>query len=336
MIHFAVACADSSNHRDRWKISWQHSFACSDRVKVKRSPYLLIRLLFSILLGRRPNCNSVGIIVFSKDRPLQLHSLLESILRHVSGNFSVTVLYQTSNSEFDEGYSTLRTMSWPLNINFVKESNFRDDLISQLSQLRTEAVMFLVDDIVFIRSFHVDWLQNIDLRKVVPSIRLDDRVSYSQPSSTECVVPKIRRTSVNPWLSFRWTEGSLYWAMPLSVDGNIFARRDILSLTRYTSYSAPNSLEKAFGPYRLLFKYRSGYCLPHRAILNLAFNRVQAENEDFPCGDVSSDELLDRWRARETLDTDAMKNAEGNACHVIANPCFRTIVPSHERCDNES
>ena len=46
----------------------------------------------------------ISAIILSKDRPSQLHLLLESIQRNTSNLFDVTVIYEGSNDRFLEGY----------------------------------------------------------------------------------------------------------------------------------------------------------------------------------------------------------------------------------------
>ena len=179
-----------------------------------------------------------------------------------------------------------------------------------------------MDDIIFIRDFDTHWIKDLDLQCTVPSIRLDDRVTFSQPSGQNCPPPSMKASPDSPWLEYSWTDAIGPWAMPLSVDGNVFDRREILVLLEGIAFKAPNSLEKALGPYRFWFKRRRGYCLPQRGIINLALNRVQQENEDFPCGECNAHEMLLRWQSGQRLDWLTMAEAEDHSTHVVANPVY--------------
>ncbi len=63
--------------------------------------------------------NSVFGIVFSKDRPIQLHALLESYTHYTANPAQLVVLYNVSDNNYEKGYEELQKL-WP-QIQFVKE-----------------------------------------------------------------------------------------------------------------------------------------------------------------------------------------------------------------------
>jgi hypothetical protein len=77
---------------------------------------------------------NINAIIFSKDRASQLHLLLNSIHKNASYIFNLNVLYTFSNQEFEKGYELLKeickTNLW--NVNFVKETGFKEDVVSLL------------------------------------------------------------------------------------------------------------------------------------------------------------------------------------------------------------
>src|SRR5579872_7038262 len=48
------------------------------------------------------------ILIYSKDRPMQLYALLESIEQRVCGSGKITVIYHTSRSEYEDGYHIVK------------------------------------------------------------------------------------------------------------------------------------------------------------------------------------------------------------------------------------
>ena len=48
--------------------------------------------------------NDIGIIIFSKDRPLQLHMLLMSMKHYTSPSIDPYIIYNTSNEKFNNAY----------------------------------------------------------------------------------------------------------------------------------------------------------------------------------------------------------------------------------------
>ncbi len=75
---------------------------------------------------------NVNVIVFSKDRALQLEATLRSLLKYTSDldPSSITVLYKTSHPRYAAQYGTL-SESYP-QVNFVRENHFRKDLLNIL------------------------------------------------------------------------------------------------------------------------------------------------------------------------------------------------------------
>ena len=95
------------------------------------------------------------IIIFSKNRTLQLKSLLLS-LKHYSGieEKTITVLYKA-----DPG------INYELLINefkckFVKQANFLQDVKNIINDSRAEYIGFMVDDLIFYGSFSWDVIED--------------------------------------------------------------------------------------------------------------------------------------------------------------------------------
>ncbi|WP_366182394.1 hypothetical protein [Flavobacterium ovatum] len=285
------------------------------------------RLLYSIGLfftkTTPVSSEGLSVIIFSKDRPMQLDALLRSIKHCVSGEFQVTVQWQTSSLNFEKAYGEVLEKNADLIFEHVKEKNFREDLIEVIQGVEFSRLMFLVDDILFINPFSISWLNDINLKKNVPSIRLWSGINYTQPSDSISPAPTLYPFSVKPWSFFSWIKSSGYWSMPLSVDGNIFHTKEILFLLKRAQFKAPNTLEKALGPYRFMFKYRNGICLQYPVLINFALNRVNIENSDFPCGEeYTSEKLLEFWNLGRRIDIEAMKAIESNSCHIVCDPIF--------------
>lgn len=269
-----------------------------------------------------PRCLvKLSIIVFSKDRPLQLDGLLRSMKRHLAGNFSCSILWKATSKEMAAAYrEVFETHAQNLR-ECCEENDFRRNLFSMISKTDSDSFLtFLVDDILFINPFDISWLRGINPFNAIPSLRLSPEISFCQPGSIETPPPSFQTITSSHWLKFSWLKSKGDWAMPLSVDGNIFSRDDIMALCEKIVFSAPNTFEQAMGPYRFLFKHRSGMCLKRPVIRNFAFNRVQTEIFDFPCGEISSEKFLQLWQNGMQLDIDHLAKVSARSCHVICEP----------------
>ena len=89
------------------------------------------------------------LIVFSKDRPFQLYTALESIEKHISGYEELIVQYDFSKEKFYQGYEKLKKEF--KNIKFVDESTlgFAQTLHLLLQEDKNDNVAFEVDDSIY-------------------------------------------------------------------------------------------------------------------------------------------------------------------------------------------
>lgn len=284
---------------------------------------LLHFIKLKFIKSNKNNLNGLSIIIFSKDRPMQLDGLLRSIFENIEGNYQLIIQWNSTSKEYDKAYNEIFENYSKIIYKTIKEKQFKSDLIDTIEETEFSRLMFLVDDILFVNKFNISWLNTINLKKVVPSIRLWSGINYTQPSNSNSPAPEISKFSIKPWRYFSWIESNGYWSMPLSIDGNIFDKNEIIFLLNKVEFKAPNSLEKALGPYRFIYKRRKGICLDNPIILNFAFNRVNVENTDFACGeDYSSEKLLELWKENQRIDINKMKEIDSNSCHIICEPIF--------------
>ena len=95
----------------------------------------------------------MSVLVFSKDRPLQLDAALRSLKLDCDAldPASVRVLYRTSTPFFASQYRVLANQH--ANLAFVREQGFKADLMRLVDGSRY--VFFVVDDTLFVRQFSV-------------------------------------------------------------------------------------------------------------------------------------------------------------------------------------
>lgn len=275
------------------------------------------------LQGRIRSSDDVAFVVFSRNRPLQLEALLRSAAKYVSGHAQWRVLWRADTPAYRSAYKeVLAHAGLGGEIPAVEEIDFRRDLIAVLGALQTRGLIFLVDDLIFRRAFDLHNLSGIHPSRALASMRLGAEIEYCQPKNENSLPPVLKPWRGSVWLQFSWREARGDWSMPVSLDGHLFGREELLWLLRRISFRAPNSLEAALGAYRFLFKFRRGLCLQEPVILNLAFNRAQTEIQDFPCGTAGLEDMLERWESGFRLNLDALSKIEAKACHVVTEPVF--------------
>jgi len=102
-------------------------------------------------------------------------------------------------------------------------------------------------------------------------------------------------------LSWSWQDGKFDWAYPLSVDGHLFGRWEILAMTELLDFTAPNTYEIALQQFSDIFETRIGIAYRKSAVVNIPWNTVQKEHENLS-GSINQDFLLVKWQEGKQID----------------------------------
>lgn len=264
-------------------------------------------------------------VVFSKDRPVQLHALLTSYFKKVENPVPLHVMYTASNTEFEAVYKDVAAEFADFSVTFTPETRFRDDLINLLDKLKAAKVFFLVDDIVFINTVDMRDFCHVDPLEIIPSMRLAPYIKYSYTSNRYMPLPSDLKQKSGHCV-WSWARGEEEWGYPQSVDGNLFSTLEVTAITKAVGFKAPNSYEGALGQFAYLLRKRQGRCYAKSIILNIPCNKVQDENNN-RAGNLSPEALLKKWREGLVIDVDALSGFNNESCHQEVAFSF---VPRHE------
>jgi hypothetical protein len=249
-------------------------------------------------------------VVFSRDRALQLYTLLHSYYAKVKEPAPLYVVYRASTSEHLKSYDELITdlKAGGLNVIFIKElEGFRSTLLKVLYKINTKNLFFLVDDDVFIRETDLTVAIQIDPLCTILSLRHSPHLRRSYTANAELISPKfINAKEGDGLLKFAWFEQSLEWSDPWSVDGQILSTAEVRVLASISNFKAPNSFEQALKYFNSLCKSRYGLCFDESKIVNLPINRVQTEWSN-RSGDISANYLLKCWNDGLMLDVRSLE-----------------------------
>ncbi|MDG1301150.1 MAG: hypothetical protein P8R37_06135 [Opitutae bacterium] len=289
-----------------------------DYQRLQQNQTLLTELVHQARLtnGNATSKDGISFIIFSKDRALQLDGLLRSMLHHVTGAYSIHVLYCASNAAHAHAYQELiGSIQHSDQIQWTKEADFRKDLLHTLQGVQTTSVCFLVDDIVFIRPVDLDTLDRNAMNCGIVSLRLGSQITFCYTKQKAMHLPTLNPSKKqDDLLKFSWEEGSYDWAYPLSVDGHIFPTSEIVVAARLLDYRAPNTFERALQILTSLYQKRPGYCFESPKMFNIPLNRVQNENENLS-GEISSEYLLAKWQEGLTLNFITLTNTSTKSVH---------------------
>jgi hypothetical protein len=255
-------------------------------------------------------------VVFSKDRPLQLHALLASYAELVRDAPPLHVLYRASSEAYRDAYEEVLGDSPARLGRVVAECRFRDDLLALLDAVAAPRTFFLVDDIVFVRETDLASLLALDPARFVPTLRLAPHLRRSYTVDRDQPLPPFREgvLAAPDLRCWRWKDGELDWGYPLSVDGNVFSTGEVRWMAHHAAFTAPNSFEVGLQRFERAFRPRLGVCHAASRILNVPCNRVQCEIDNLH-GELDPAQLLEVWKSGRRLDHRRLYGIENVSAH---------------------
>ena len=271
------------------------------------------KAICSLIAGECKQYSFEGIscIIFSKDRALQLYSLLETFEKFVKTPMKIHVIYSTSTCEHESSYIELSeiTNNSSLDVEFVRESeSFGKTLLTVLHAIETNKLFFLTDDDIFIRNVDFAFLSKIDPFKKVVSLRHNPKINFSYTANSYHQPPAFHPCEENKNMhEFNWFEGEYEWSDPWSVDGHIFSTAEVATLTKISDYKFPNSYEASLKSFNFLMEDRKGLCYDESVIINMPINIVLNEYNNIS-GSIETDYLLKKWNAGFVFDVNFMEN----------------------------
>ncbi len=259
----------------------------------------------------------INIIVFSKDRPLQLDLFLSSFYLCVGEYHQVIkILYTYSDDKFKAGYDIL-IPTYP-EVTFIKETNFKEDTISLINQDNPYTVFF-VDDIIFKEPFEFfDDKMNLFISNpniACLSLRLNTHLDYCYAESRNMKRPMFGRDNI-----YNWTKETGDYGYPMSQDGHIFRTREIRQFHIDLEYNAPNTLEGKLHTQRRKMPPLM-ICYDRSKIINNPINRVQFASIN-RCGNISAEYLNDKFLDGFRIDLSPFLGMDNNAVHTELTPTF--------------
>lgn len=297
----------------------------------------LLREAAALYRPKLKDPGAVG-IVFSFNRPVQLHALLASYFHYAKQAPRLIVQYRaTPGTLADDIYNEVKELFKNHPVTFVAESTCRGTLLEILAQLPEQKLFFLVDDDVFIRPVNMDAFTAINPLEYIPSLRMGAHLRYSYTMKMEQPPPALQNAPNHPgMLTWNWGDAGNEWAYPFSVEGHLFDTAEIVMMTRATPFKAPNTYEGLLMTFAPLAKNRPGLCYPQSKLLNIPCNKVQLENDNH-AGEthgVSPEEFLARWQSGEQINPTAFETLVPNSTHqevpftFIKRPGRAAAVPA--------
>jgi GR25 family glycosyltransferase involved in LPS biosynthesis len=274
----------------------------------------------------------VNVIVCSKNRPIQLHALLQSFKKYQRDPIpaNIHVVYK-ADSEYREAYEVLKKVY--KDVQFHSETNFKQDYVNLIS--KTSFVMFLVDDAVFFRPFKVsDGCVELATYPDTLSFsyRLGKNTTYSyinnfqfQPPveyNTDAEIVRVDWRKEVPYIDFGY---------PFEISGSMYRSRDVLRMMELSScgWDNPNYFEltgttvvrgnrDVFGTHIATYPHSVTTCIPLNRVQGLHLNRCASFEGYTP------ELLVNAFLSGKELDLSAIpENWSPNSVHMELQLPFR-------------
>lgn len=182
------------------------------------------------------------LIIFSKNRPCQLHLLLESIKLNSNNFFDLIEVIFTYDIDYKYGYSLL--INRFNDVLFTLEKDFKQDTLLAIDS-DFEFTTFLVDDTIYYNKNKVnkpDILKTISNDVICFSLRLGINCCYSHPANLHYKIIDYICKKQFYLIDFRKQEPGDF-AYPLSLDGHVFNTVLIKNIIKQIYFINPNTLE---------------------------------------------------------------------------------------------
>jgi hypothetical protein len=262
-----------------------------------------------------------NVIIFSKDRPIQLDLLLRSFKLHFKEweQTNKTVIYLATSGEFSKGYNIVNH-DHP-EFKFIEQGMFRYDLLKAVDPTQ-QYTMFLVDDIVFKADFSASdpifgMLKNNPQMSNI-SLRLHPNLTYCYATNSSMRQPQMIRHVKNHYMVWRWPGAEGDWGYSNSLDGDIFNTSFIAPLLTTYDYLNPNQLESILNDQRIIKGIWPTYkcCYDGFAkLINNPTNRVQNEFKNRVENSSSPEELNKLFLQGKRISLDGISDINNGAVH---------------------
>jgi hypothetical protein len=272
------------------------------------------------------------VLIFSKDRALQLDATLRSFLFHCKDATKIIlkILYTTRNALHKKQYEELdREYNY---VEFIKETDFRENVLSLLPSYKY--VFFLTDDNIFIKDFLLfEVIESLQRHTDALgfSLRLGMNSTYCYPLDKNQTLPEFQVLEKDI-LKFNWTTAEYDFGYPLEVSSSVYGVEDILPFIARLPFQNPNTLEvfmeknkylfRNKKPLLLCYKQSITFCAPINIVQTAWPNRASGKME------YTVDNLANLFEKGYRTDISAYSDFIPNACHQEIELKF--IEPARE------
>lgn len=254
-------------------------------------------------------------IVFSKNRPLQLYALLESMRKNTDIPLSTVNVLYAADYDFILAMEDLKD-AFP-EVQYHQEYDFRKQTEDLVKTAKDYVVFFTDDDVFKNKVSYVDpcFILHNNPHVVCFSLRLGKHLNYCYSTKSPQTVP-VGKTR-EPFFFWPWKNASWDWNYVFSVDGHVFRKSDIqTAIKMIDGWKSPNSFEGMLSHLHPQLPHPEMASHTESSVLNIPHNKVQTEvaNE---FGGGSEYEFLDIWNSGKKIDISTFHKIKNISAHQL-------------------
>lgn len=282
---------------------------------------LILIILFAFnctyTMQKNDHPNTVDLVVFSYNRPLQLYAFLESMQHYIKGIAHTFIIYRTSNATFDSAYESV-AKDFPF-AHFIKQSSspvqdFKPLTLDCIFAFESVYIIFAVDDIII-----KDYIDLSECAKILEHyeaygffLSLGKNLNYCYSMNRpQQLPPFMENQGVYCW---QFDQGEYDWNYPHSLDMTLYRKSDLAYLLNMLEYKSPNTLEYALAIHADMSQ--KGLCFEYSKVLNFPLNMVQHDYDNLHTASYSINTLLNLFMNNLKIDIKPLYNYCNIARHV--------------------
>ena len=261
-------------------------------------------------------------VVFSRNRSLQLDSLLRSIRENFKEISKITVLYEYDDYH-QAGIERIIKKEYGLNISFIRkiDATFKNILLDIFNNSNDDYITCFCDDDIVMNSKPIDKdvLSILDEGVLSLSLRLGKNIKIRYATDEEVQQP-IFSEYKEKCIIWEWDKAPFDsdWNWPLTISGAIYKKDFLYSLINNLNFKSPNTLEGAMNSKKKLFINLKSSSLFYSKIINNSVNRVQTDwnNRFGRLVSYTVEELHDAFMSDKIIDNHSFYNKDYDCIFV--------------------
>lgn len=279
---------------------------------------------------------TADLIIYSKDRPLQLEALLDSIHYQVTGLNQIKVIYKASSNKYENAFVVLKKR-YP-HVDFINEGmqkglNFKKLTLKTLEQCTSKYIIFAVDDNLVTAPINISkaiyHLESTNAFGVFFRMGLNVHYCIPEKNNKYYDTPPLVQIDDETYAwqfgggtgNYRYVPCSGDWRYPVSIDLTLFNREEVIKELTAINFTNPNSLEGNWACTIPKKMRKVGLCFKTSKCINLPLNSIK-DGVPLPHMNIPANELLQKFNQGLKLDWKSLINKSFNSVHVMHVPTY--------------